>query len=139
MNEHAQHWFDDFVAWRDRERSQTELVMEGVRSMKLHTPTRALITNDGAIIPIEHAVSMEEIHTIIGCDAVDTVSLFDGVHVMCLDDSQSKKGLPRNELATKFYFQKCGGAVPWVIGGHVVIVPDADFVPPDMRAFHDED
>ncbi|RFU43991.1 hypothetical protein D0B32_30880 [Paraburkholderia sp. DHOC27] len=47
--------------------------------------------------------------------------------------SSAAKGLQVNACATKFYHERCGGAVPWEIYGDAVIVPDADFAPPHMR------
>ena len=102
--------------------------------MKLVYPTRRLLRADGTVRDLEGPVDMDEIHRLIGCETCDSVML-DGVHVMVLDDLGHPKGLPVNEAATALYLLRCGPGVEWQIRGHVVIVPDWDFAPPDLKPF----
>ena len=134
-SDQVQQWVREFVAWRDRKPDESDLVLDGVRTLKLHRPTRALISTEPYIIPIERRITSEDIHTVIGAAALDTVMLADGVHVMCVDDHAVAKKLPINALATRFYHQKCGGEVPFMIRGDVVIVPDSDFAMPNGEPF----
>jgi hypothetical protein len=120
-------WLTEYMMWREREPEACDDVILGVRSLELHAPTRALITDD-FIFPLDRPVSTEEAREVIGAEALDQVSLADGVHVMLVDDASIAKGLRLNPLATGLYWQKCGRKGPWVIRGDVIIVPDSDYV-----------
>lgn len=63
----------------------------------------------------------------IGADALDTVSLADGVHAMLMDDQGHTKGLAINAKATHLYHEVCMPGTTHEIRGDVVIVPDFDY------------
>jgi hypothetical protein len=88
---------------------------------------RALLRADGTHIELEGPLSIREIVALIDAEAVDTVRLSDGIHVMVVDDAGHAKELPVNTAATYLYWDKCGGPVEHVMVGDVVVVPDADF------------
>lgn len=102
--------------------------------MNFTYPTRRLLRSDGTTLDLDRAVSMDEIHLLIGTEICDSVML-DGTHVMVLDDLGHPKELPVNEAATALYLERCLPGTDWQIRGHVVIVPDSDFAPPALRRF----
>lgn len=88
---------------------------------------RKLIRIDGTEVDLPAKLTMTEVRDRIGAEALDTVILADGVHVMLVDDSGAIDGKSVNGRATALYWQKCGGPVDWAICGDVVIVPDSDY------------
>jgi hypothetical protein len=108
--------------------------------VNLDCPTRRLIRDDGTTLDLDGPKSMAEIRDLIGrqCEGTDHVMLADRVHVMILDDLAIPKELPVNVTATNLYLSRCAPGTRWVIRGNVVIVPDADFAPPTLKRFYEE-
>ncbi|MCP2517434.1 hypothetical protein M5J07_21020 [Achromobacter mucicolens] len=91
------------------------------------THTRKLIRADGTETVLHGPHAMQDVCQMIGADALDTVSLADGVHVMLVDDEGHRKGLAINAKATRLYHEVCIRGTTHEIRGDVVIVPDFDY------------
>lgn len=88
---------------------------------------RKVIRTNGTEELIVGIQSMDVLRLLICAEALDIVSLRDGVHVMLVDDLGYSKNLPVNAKATELYLQKCIPGTTHRIVGDVVIVPDEDF------------
>lgn len=90
---------------------------------------RYLLKVDGTQVEYPEPVPILKVCEIIGATMLDTVSLKNGVDVMCVDDTGLIDGKPINEEATKLYRDKCGNH--WMPGfcihGDVFICPDEDY------------
>lgn len=107
---------------------------------------RKLIRTDGTTLDLPSAVTIAEIHELIGATTLDTVNLHhmgDPLHVMAVDDNgyETKTVVvgnhttlvpiralkPVNEEATRIYHLNCTPGTVHQIVGDVVICPDRDF------------
>jgi hypothetical protein len=83
---------------------------------------------DGTETVHEGKPPIAEIERLIGCDALDTVTLDRKRQtVMFLDDTGMLTRKPVNEKATAQMKQAFGQQYPYSIHGHVVICNDGDF------------
>ena len=96
--------------------------------------TYLVIPVEGPMKLVEQKPTIRTVHSEIGCQMCDTVTLrmrgSSGTKdpiVMMVDDTGMLDGLPINEKATELYLQKCKIGTRHKIHGTVVIVNDADF------------
>ena len=87
-----------------------------------------VITLDGTETIHEGKPTFSTIRHLIGCDALDTVTL-DRRHqtVMYVDDTGMLDEKPVNAKATALYHARCKPGTVHQIHGNVVIVNDRDF------------
>ena len=87
-----------------------------------------VIRTDGTETIHEGKPAIAEICNLIGCDALDTVTLDRRrATVMFVDDTGMIDGRPINPKATALYRARCKPGTVWAIHGDVVIVNDGDF------------
>jgi hypothetical protein len=111
------------------------------------TLIRKLIRTDGTSQDLPAAVTMKEVHELIGADGLDTVSLHHlgtPLHVMMVDDRgyefeviehagnhfehrPTRALKPVNVEATRLYLLNCKPGTTHQIVGDVVVLPDEDF------------